>query len=447
MANGLPPPEARGSDRPLAPTTAQEDPAEIGSEATGTDAHHKQAKKSNGRKTKAAIVVGSLNLNGKGSLAANASKWGAVNQLLREGKIGVLALQETHLSDDDLATIKTLYGRRLCVFNSPDPDNPTATRGVAIVLNRELMDTSSVHTKEVVPGRALLVTTNWHAGRTITILNVYAPNDVSQNTAFWTTLGKAFAGDNLRKPDIMTGDFNLVEEAIDRIPAKDSPDKPLSALRDLLTSLRLHDGWRLTNPTDREYTWPQRGGGQRSRIDRIYASDDIIKRSFGWNITTSGVPTDHCLTTAHLTAAQSPRIGKGRWTMPPQLLLDAVFLWQVAAVGKRELVAAKACAEGTARTESANPQLALRRFKQQTKELARKRLKQRVPRIKVEIAQMSERKAAIQNRPDFADDPIAQEEASSLQEHIAALEAKRHGMIQLATTTHYNLNAEATSRS
>ncbi|EPS97598.1 hypothetical protein FOMPIDRAFT_1128164 [Fomitopsis schrenkii] len=166
-----------------------------------------------GRKTKANIEVGLLNLNGRGNISADVSKWSAVNQLLREKQIGILAVQETHLSEEDVTSIHDLFGRRICMINSPDPVNPTATRGVAVILNRELVDTSAIKHTVIVPGRALLVSTKWHAGKSLTILNVYAPNATTENTTFWNTLERKLAAGQLRKPDVMMGDFNLVEEA------------------------------------------------------------------------------------------------------------------------------------------------------------------------------------------------------------------------------------------
>ncbi|EPS93001.1 hypothetical protein FOMPIDRAFT_1097224, partial [Fomitopsis schrenkii] len=397
-------------------------------------------------KTKAALKMGSLNLNGRGDITTTTSKWGTVNQLLREERIGILAVQETHLADEDVHTIHDLYGRRLHVVNSPDPDTPTLARGVAIILNRELVDTSAVTSTHIVPGRAILTTTNWHAGKSLTILNVYAPNAASENTSFWETLERKFTTGRLRKPDIVAGDFNLVEESVDRLPMRDSPNVPLTALKSLLSSLKVHDGWRLSNPAAKEYTYPQRGGHLRSRLDRIYASDELLQRSVTWDITVTGVPTDHCLVTAQLTSAKSPHIGKGRWAMPTHLLLDHELIKQITALGARELESAEESSEGASRTEEVNPQTVLHRFKTQVRVMAQKRLKQKVPKLKAAIAHLTRQRDDIQRNPNFAEDGEAQATASMLQEQILELEKKRHGRAQIATTTHYNLNAEKVSK-
>ena len=215
-------------------------------------------------------------MSGRGDIARVNDKWSAVNQLLREKKIGILAVQESHLDDEGVEEVKRLYGRRLHIAHSADPENPTAARGVAIILNREIVDIANVRTTEIIPGRAMIITTRWHAERDITVLNVYAPNSPSENEAFWKALERAFTRKRLKKPDIIAGDFNIVEEAIDRLPAKESPRAPLDALKAFLKFTNVHDGWRLSNAKDRGYTFPQRGGNQRSRLDRVYATEEIL---------------------------------------------------------------------------------------------------------------------------------------------------------------------------
>lgn len=401
---------------------------------------------SNGRKTKAAITLGTLNMSGRGTLMSGNSKWTAVNQLLRERRIGILALQETHLTDADAATVQRLFGRRICLVHSPDPDNPSAARGVAIALNRELVDTSSLTNHVLVPGRAILLTMHWHGEQQLTILNVYAPNSPTENAAFWSTLHHKLRSGRFRKPDAVVGDFNLVEEAIDRIPMRDSPETPLAAMKALLDSFSLRDGWRITNPTEKAYTFPQRGGPSRARLDRIYTTDSLLTRSLRWDISVTGVPTDHCLVSTNLTAARSPYIGKGRWTMPQHLLLDQEFMKRVTHLGATAMQKARRLSKATERSEADNPQTVLKMFKEQVREAARAQLKRRVPMLRREIARMEILRDEVQNAPGFADDRHAQAEASAIQQRLLELESRRHGNTRLATATHYELNAERTSK-
>ena len=71
---------------------------------------------------------------------------------------------ETHLTPDDMDVLRRVYGRQLLVMNSADPERPSASAGVAFILNRKTTDVSNIEVTEVVPGRALLLKTTWHKG-------------------------------------------------------------------------------------------------------------------------------------------------------------------------------------------------------------------------------------------------------------------------------------------
>lgn len=196
-----------------------------------------------GRHTKASLNICSLNLNGRGGpVGPQNRKWNEINQLVREDRIGLLCLQETHLSADDSDTVKKLYGRRLAIWNSPST-TASSQQGVAIVLNRELVDTANVHFQVLVPGRAALLRLHWHAEKRLTVLNVYAPNAPRDNAAFWQLLLSMAERGKYQTPDILAGDFNIVEEAIDRLPAKEDNIAAVTSFRDLLRRFHLHDGW------------------------------------------------------------------------------------------------------------------------------------------------------------------------------------------------------------
>ena len=54
---------------------------------------------SSGCKTRANIKVGTLNVSGKGLLYGTKSKWTAIHRMMRHKKIGILAIQEMHLTE------------------------------------------------------------------------------------------------------------------------------------------------------------------------------------------------------------------------------------------------------------------------------------------------------------------------------------------------------------
>lgn len=72
--------------------------------------------------------------HGYGALDGPRSKWPNVNQLMRDKKIAILALQETHLTKEYIKSLHELYGRRIKIYHTGNPDQPNA-HGVAVVLN------------------------------------------------------------------------------------------------------------------------------------------------------------------------------------------------------------------------------------------------------------------------------------------------------------------------
>ncbi|KMR56492.1 hypothetical protein, partial [Staphylococcus aureus] len=98
-----------------------------------------------------------------------------INSMMLRKQIGVLAMQETHLKESDREDLENRFSRRLRIFASADPVNPTGKSGVAVALNKAIVETEKATAIEIVPGRALLVKTQWRDGRPLKILNIYAP--------------------------------------------------------------------------------------------------------------------------------------------------------------------------------------------------------------------------------------------------------------------------------
>ncbi|TFY58490.1 hypothetical protein EVJ58_g6390 [Rhodofomes roseus] len=386
-------------------------------------------------------------MNGRGNLASlGTSKWNALNQVLREKKIGVLGLQETHLDEQAVEEIHRLYGRRIKLFNSA-AENATSTQGVAFVLNREIVDTDNASAQVIIPGRALILRMRWHADALLTILNVYAPNNHSENMRFWSKLEALTRDGTIPRVDVLLGDFNIVEEPIDRLPARPDPHGPgaVQALRNFLKIQKVLDGWRITDPTTKDYTFPQRGSRQKSRLDRIYASEELCSKALLWDIQYTAVQTDHKLAIAKFTSAAAPFIGKGRWCLPPLLLDDETFIAEVIKEGERTLKSMDECT-GTKRTPERNPQTLFKSFKEVAKHLARERLRTKIPKLKAATIKLQKAITDLSAEEDFEKNVSKQKEVDVLRERILGLERKRHGQAQAATTARYILNAECPSK-
>ncbi|KAF7305381.1 Reverse transcriptase domain-containing protein [Mycena chlorophos] len=156
-------------------------------------------------------------------------------------------VNETHMSPAQVDEINNSHmNKRLKIFHSAYPDN-TAAKGIALVINREVTNDKGVKFWPLIPGKAFLAQVPWYKRRTITILGVYAPTESERHKReFWDELSNIFLTSerNLPAPDILAGDFNVVESELDRLPSNADDGTTISALRRLTTILGLEDGWR-----------------------------------------------------------------------------------------------------------------------------------------------------------------------------------------------------------
>lgn len=120
------------------------------------------------------------------------------------------------------------------------------------------MNISGMRSHELVPGRAMLTVIPWLKETSLKALAVYAPNEPQTNQYFWESIQSKMRC--LPGQEFMLGDFNIVEDALDRLPPplpKADPPGPASTLFNLKTHLKLKDGWRSENPGTLLYTYAQ----------------------------------------------------------------------------------------------------------------------------------------------------------------------------------------------
>ncbi|KAK0496923.1 hypothetical protein EDD18DRAFT_1074046 [Armillaria luteobubalina] len=128
-------------------------------------------------------------MKARGFQSALTSKWSDINNIMKEDKISLLTLQETHLSKKHIDDIYNLYGRHLLVIHSEDLDHAAGKAGMAVVLNKNLVKTEGIKTTELIPGHVLLVQILWHADTTLNWLAMYASaTSKDENRSMWVEL-------------------------------------------------------------------------------------------------------------------------------------------------------------------------------------------------------------------------------------------------------------------
>ena len=96
---------------------------------------------------------------------------------MKENKLAILALQETHLDNTQLLSLNDCFGKRLTIINSNLTENPRSSTGMAFVINHSLVTPKEMIKTELIQGRALAIKFKWHDDKDILLINVYAPNN------------------------------------------------------------------------------------------------------------------------------------------------------------------------------------------------------------------------------------------------------------------------------
>src|ERR1700736_3079722 len=253
------------------------------------------------------MTLTSLGMRGRYSDNGTTDKWRDINQYMKESKINLLTIQETHLTQEDVDNIHKLYGTCLRIIFSQHGNHWAV--GVVAVINKERTMHEHIEEFELVPRRALLTHMPWHGDKLLTVLNIYAPNDHLDNELFWKELKQKFATLNIPRPDIMMGDFNIVKDTIDRLPAHQDHAGATQALHELRSMLRLEDGWRKYKGNEKAYSYLQKVNNIHSRIVRIYATNEIIKTANEWDIKITPINTDHSAVQVKIADPRLPHQG------------------------------------------------------------------------------------------------------------------------------------------
>ncbi|KAI0716318.1 Endonuclease/exonuclease/phosphatase, partial [Earliella scabrosa] len=378
------------------------------------------------RTTKGRIKIATLNMRGYGAQGARDidDKWMRLNQVMRENRIAILALQETHLTEERVLRLNELFNATLFVIASLDDENQRGARGVAFAVNKRLMSTEGLTIREVVPGRAVSLGVPWSADRPLHIMNVYAPNASAENDAFWKTLkAKVVAGQHPR-PDVIVGDFNVVEEALDRLPPRKDAEAAVQSLQDMLRTFKMCDVWRRRNEGVRAYTYLQTSTGSQSRIDRTYLAEGLAKGAEHLDIVGPGVQTDHRMATFSLAKHRAPHMGGGRWAFTTALLDDPEYRKTLEGLTRKLQSDIAALRD---RTEDLNAQRLYADYKKTLARSAKDRARKLMPKLDRQICDLkrSLERALGEREPDVTTVGV-------LQDDLAKLEVRRFGNIRRA---------------
>ena len=164
------------------------------------------------------------------------------------------------------------------------------------------------------------------------VVNIYAPNIVSERKTFFERLHDFFISNGSR---IIAGDFNCINNVLDRVRSSNTllPDK--KCLTAFLSDFSLVDVWRKLNPRGVSFTWSNSDHSQASRIDRFLISRCLFKHVRSNKVLPCAF-SDHDFVDFELSLDGFSNNRGGVWRLNTVLLADADFRREVSSVINRQ---------------------------------------------------------------------------------------------------------------
>ena len=118
----------------------------------------------------------------------------------------------------------------------------------------------------------------------------------------------------------MMGDFNSVEDLVDRCPIRKDEKEAEEAIKGLVKKLKLKDVWREMHKEEKGYTFIQQVTKSTVRINRIYMTKGLAKLTYESMIELTYRISDHCIVTAKIMTDKLPYCGVGMWKLKKEIV-------------------------------------------------------------------------------------------------------------------------------
>ena len=151
-------------------------------------------------------------------------------------------------------------------------------------------------------------------------LSVYVPTDGSQRIEFFQNFDRHLV---TRRRIIMGGDFNCMFDLDkDKLGGNSTLGSTgVPHLKKLLTRFSLVDVWRKQHTNDRQFTWQNKFGTIKCRLDKFYVTSSLLKDFLVDSEIIAYPYSDHDLVRVSLNVVQSSNnIGPGVWKLNVSLL-------------------------------------------------------------------------------------------------------------------------------
>ena len=240
---------------------------------------------------------------------------------LHQQKSDVIFLQETYSSPKTINLWEAEWGGKIFASHGS-----THSRGVMILFKPRL----DVTIDKIIPdknGRYILAETLVD-GSKLVFLNIYAPNDQTQQVRFLRDLSTSVLNQAVNEKVILGGDFNCALSNIDKSGGRSFECKKavIKEINELTNTFELKDMWRQKNPNDPGFTWSNASLKIRCRLDYFFASQNTVHLISECQIIPN-IFSDHSAIQLYINAEEKEtRRGPGFWKFNNSLLTDKDYI-------------------------------------------------------------------------------------------------------------------------
>jgi len=169
--------------------------------------------------------------------------------------------------------------------------------GVAFIINNDYIKDKTENQWNytvIIKGRVLTIQIKRNE-QEYTIMNVYMPNRQKEKIKTINEIKEHIK--KIENPNnlIITGDFNFVTDALDRLPPHKDNNRISKNWTNITNEYKLIDGWQKENKLERQFTYTQ--GKSLARLDRIYTTKEIYDSTANWTIEENNSISDYQIIT------------------------------------------------------------------------------------------------------------------------------------------------------
>jgi len=265
------------------------------------------------------MSVISLNVQG----LRNKLKREKIFQYCRRYKANYILLQETHSLPQDEVLWKKEWGDDIIFSHGTNH-----SAGVAILMGKGAVGKAVTNTYQDREGR-LAIAELGDDRESLTLINIYAPNDDKGQEYFYDNLHKILLTKVKSSQLIIGGDFNVyLDHKLDKKGGIARNRLALHKLTNMMLDMSLVDVWRKLNPNKKKFTWPARANAPVAcRLDFWLVSKGVVDNVISTKICES-ICTDHRLVQIKLRNGERTR-GPGFWKINNSMLLDHTYVWEL----------------------------------------------------------------------------------------------------------------------